>query len=560
MNRQICCAVFCALALSGTASHVHAAPGDGSRQEQLDEARRQEGEREARRREPSIHLTPGDVQAQPAETAPNGQTFLINEITLRNAADRWNFLTRITKQYEGRELDLSAVNTLLRELNQKLLARGYVTTRVTLPEQNLRGGHLVLDLRIGYMGEMKYAEGSPHIPWRNSFPIRKGDVLNLRALEQGVEQMHKVSSQRVDIRLIPSDREGYSDVELTVQRGRNVFGILSVDNSGLEATGKIQTGFTLGIDSPTGASDLLRLGFDLDGAHDGYRRGTRGKNFYYAVPLGYDTLSLSHYRSDYRQTVHVRPYPFVSGGASRTTRLTWNRVLSRTQTGKTAFEVSIRKRDSEQSINGVRIPIQDKKMTSLEFGISQKQNIGSAQIYGRLSHRMGVDWFGARRENPHPDAPKSIYRMWLLDLDYQKPIPMGKRRGTFTSSFHGQWTAEGKRLYGADMVSIGGRYTVRGFDGEYTLTGESGWYWQNEIAAYFQELDASLYIGLDLGMIYGPSVETQFGHSLMGAVLGVRGAVAKDFTYDLFIAAPIRRPPGFPADRMTTGFRAALKF
>lgn len=334
MNRQICCAVFCALALSGTASHVYAAPGDGSRQEQLDEARRQEGEREARRREPSIHLTPGDVQAQPAETAPNGQTFLINEITLRNAADRWNFLTRITKQYEGRELDLSAVNTLLRKLNQKLLARGYVTTRVTLPEQNLRGGHLVLDLRIGYMGEMKYAEGSPHIPWRNSFPIRKGDVLNLRALEQGVEQMHKVSSQRVDIRLIPSEREGYSDVELTVQRGRNVFGILSVDNSGLDATGKLQAGFTLGIDNPTGASDLLRFGFDLDGAHDGYRRGTRGKNFYYAVPLGYDTLSLSHYRSAYRQTVHVRPYPFVSGGASRTTRLTWNRVLSRTQTGK----------------------------------------------------------------------------------------------------------------------------------------------------------------------------------------------------------------------------------
>ena len=245
MNRQICCAVFCALALSGTANHIHAAPGDGSRQEQLDEARRQEDEREARRREPSVHLTPGDVQVQPAETAANGRTFLINEITLRNAADRWNFLTRITKQYEGRELDLSAVNTLLRELNQKLLARGYVTTRVTLPEQNLRGGHLVLDLRIGYMGEMKYAEGSPHIPWRNSFPIRKGDVLNLRALEQGVEQMHKVSSQRVDIRLIPSDREGYSDVELTVQRGRNVFGILSVDNSGLEATGKIQTGFTL---------------------------------------------------------------------------------------------------------------------------------------------------------------------------------------------------------------------------------------------------------------------------------------------------------------------------
>lgn len=560
MNRQICCAVLCTLALSGIANYAYAAPGDDSRQEQLDEARRQEAEREARRREPSVHLTPGDVGAQPVETSPGGQTFLIREITLRGSGDKWSFLTRITKRYEGRKMDLSAVNNILRELNQKLLAHGYVTTRVTLPEQNLKDGSLMLDLRIGYMGEIKYAEGSPHIPWRNSFPIRKGDVLNLRALEQGVEQMHKVSSQRVDIRLIPSDREGYSDVELNVQRGRNVFGILSVDNSGLEATGKIQTGFTLGIDSPTGASDLLRLGFDMDGAHDGYRRGTRGKNFYYALPLGYDTLSLSHYRSDYRQTVHVRPHPFVSGGASRTTRLTWNRVLSRTQTGKTALEVSIRKRDSEQRINGVRIPIQDKEMTSLEFGITQKQNIGSVQIFGRLSHRMGVDWFGAQRENTHPDAPKSRYHMWLLDLDYQKPILMGKRRGSFTSSLHGQWTTGGARLYSTDMVSIGGRYTVRGFDGELTLMGESGWYWRNEIAAYFKELDASLYIGLDLGMIYGPSVETQFGHSLMGTVLGVRGAIAKDLTYDLFIAAPIRRPHGFPADRMTTGFRAAVQF
>lgn len=322
MKRRICGMMLCSLICFG-GGYVHAAPGDESRQEQLDEARRREAEREARRLEPSVHLTPGDEGTQPAETEPSGRAFPIREIALRGSdGDQWNFLTRITKRYEGRELDLSAVNALLRELNQKLLARGYVTTRVALPEQNLGGGRLVLDLRIGYMGDMKYAEGSPHIPWRNSFPIRKGDVLNLRALEQGVEQMHKVSSQRVDLRLIPSDREGYSDVELTVQRGRNVFGILSVDNSGLEATGKIQTGFTLGIDSPTGASDLLRLGFDLDSAHDGYRRGTRGKNFYYALPLGYDTLSLSHYRSDYRQTVHVRPYPFVSGGASRTTRLT----------------------------------------------------------------------------------------------------------------------------------------------------------------------------------------------------------------------------------------------
>ncbi len=32
-----------------------------------------------------------------------------------------------------------------------------------------------------------------------------------------------------------------------------------------------------------------------------------------------------------------------------------------------------------------------------------------------------------------------------------------------------------------DKLSIGGRYTVRGFDGELSLSGEKGWLWRNEL-------------------------------------------------------------------------------
>ena len=75
--------------------------------------------------------------------------------------------------------------------------------------------------------------------------------------------------------------------------------------------------------------------------------------------------------------------------------------------------------------------------------------------------------------------------MWLLDADYVHPFEFSHRPATFTTSFHGQWTMDGMELYGTDMISMGNRYTVRGFDGEVTLMGTDGWYLRNEFATRF---------------------------------------------------------------------------
>ena len=72
---------------------------------------------------------------------------------------------------------------------------------------------------------------------------------------------------------------------------------------------------------------------------------------------------------------------------------------------------------------------------------------------------------GAQEEKTYPNAPKTRYRLWLVDVDYVHPFTFGHRPATFTSSLHGQWTMNDQRLYGVDMISMGGRYTVRGFDG-----------------------------------------------------------------------------------------------
>ena len=92
-----------------------------------------------------------------------------------------------------------------------------------------------------------------------------------------------------------------TDVLLTVTRGKNVYGTISVDDSGLEDTGKLQWYTSVGIDQIFQRNDILRVGMNLDGAQDGYAKGTRGHNISYTIPYGAHTFTLSYQRSKRRR-------------------------------------------------------------------------------------------------------------------------------------------------------------------------------------------------------------------------------------------------------------------
>ena len=223
------------------------------------------------------------------------------------------------------------------------------------------------------------------------------------------------------------------------------------------------------------------------------------------------------------------------------------------------MDIRLRKRNSHSFINDVEIPIQAMHQTSLEVGYAERLYIERDTLYFRIAHRFGLGWLGAQEEKTYPNAPKTRYRLWLVDVDYVHPFTFGHRPATFTSSLHGQWTMNEQRLYGVDMISMGGRYTVRGFDGEVTLMGANGWYLRNEFATKFPKQQAELYLGLDVGAVYGYGADLYNGHVLAGAAIGLRGAI-DTLSYDVFAAAPIIKPEGFHTPDVTYGFSLGLKF
>ena len=534
-----------------------------TQQEQLQQDRDTQRERNLRFDAERV----GTVVSEPAlidvPSDKNGTSFYIKQIQLDGVPKELSFLNKIARKHEQKHVTVSDITNIRNAFQRKLLDKGYITSQVYIPEQNLNAGTLQFMVMPGRVEEIRYSDSSVHGPWRTAFPVRPGDILNIRDVEQGLEQMKRVSSQSVTMKLLPGTAVGTSIIELSIKQEKPVHGSISIDNSGLESTGVYQGSFTASLDQAFRANDTLTMSLSGDVSGAGSIKGTRAASLNYVIPHGKDTFSVSFSKSRYHQTIQSNPYDFTYSGKSTTMKAKWNHVWSRTQREKRAFDISISTRHNHRFINDMELPVQALRTTSMELGVSNRTYIGNATLYSRLGFQWGIGALGAQPEHKASVAmggPTSRYHMWLVDVDYRKPFVMGHRPASFTSSFHGQWVQGGKRVYSVDTINIGNRYSIYGFDGEYTLMGDSGWYIRNEVSSVIPRLNTEVYWGLDVGAVYGKSTEALVGKTIAGTALGVRGNYASGLLFDAFVSTPLYKPQGYHTKKFYSGFTIGYRF
>ena len=534
-----------------------------TQQEQLQQDRDTQRERNLRLDAERV----GTVVSEPAlidvPSDKNGTFFYIKQIQLDGVPKELSFLSKIARKHEQKHVTVSDITNIRNAFQRKLLDKGYVTSQVYIPEQNLNAGTLQFMVMPGRVEDIRYSASSAHGPWRTAFSVRSGDILNIRDVEQGLEQMKRVSSQSVIMKLLPGTAVGTSIIELSIKQDKPVHGSISFDNSGLESTGVYQGSFTTSFDQVFRANDTFTMSLSGDLSGSGSIKGTRAASLNYVIPHGKDTFSLSFSKSRYHQTIQSNPYDFTYSGKSTTMKAKWNHVWSRTQREKRAFDISISTRHNHRFINDMELPVQALRTTSMEFGVSNRKYIGNATLYSRLGFQWGIGALGAQPEHKASVAmggPTSRYHMWLVDVDYRKPFIMGHRPASFTSSFHGQWVQGGKRVYSVDTINIGNRYSIYGFDGEYTLMGDSGWYVRNEVSSVIPRLNTEVYLGLDVGAVYGKSTESLVGKTIAGTALGVRGNYSSGLLFDAFVSTPLYKPQGYHTKKFYSGFTVGYRF
>ncbi|MDR1703055.1 MAG: ShlB/FhaC/HecB family hemolysin secretion/activation protein [Sporomusaceae bacterium] len=535
-------------AFAEPAIHIQEEQREKARQDALDKKEREE-RRDVFLQEPSK----GETKIELPQEEVN---FFIKNIELEGKhIEKFNWLYQHLKVYENKHIGLNGINLILKEANNSLIDRGFVTSRVVVQEQDLSSGVLKFYFMPGMINAILFDETSSG-NWKTAFPTRPGSILNLRDLEQGLEQLKRVASQDADMQIIPAAEEGKSDILITVKRTKPWKLMTSLDDSGSKATGKLQSSQTLSIDNIFQANDLFNISLNHDAEKNGRRYGTSGNSFYYSRPSGNYTYTLSYNSFKYHQRIFAELDPLIYSGHSKDLRLKVEKLLQRNQNSKTHLELGLIHRQSKSFVEDTEIRIQRKKTTTFTTALAQKKYLGKAVFDARLTHKLGVPWFDAQADLRESTGFTTRYQIWNLDLSFTKPVVMGKTQAQYKVNLSGQFT--NNRLLAADCFSIGSRYTVRGFDGEETLMGERGWYLQNEISVPLKN-NAEIYLGLDYGQVGGPSADQLTTKSLLGAVVGVRGSLGKVGWYDVFAGSPLKKPASFKAKKQTYGFQVVFQ-
>jgi hemolysin activation/secretion protein len=473
--------------------------------------------------------------------------------------DPFAFLNDWLRHYEGQCVGKQGLDVLTKGLQGVILSRGYITTRVLLPAQDLSKGTLKFALIPGVIRNLKFADADTRGTLKTAFPARDGDVLQLRDLEQGLEQMKRVPNQDATMQIVPGTSPGESDVVVTVKRTKPWSFVVSADNSGTNETGRYIGNVSLGLYNLLGLNDILSAGFNQDLQFGDHDLGTHGWNASYAVPWGYWTGTLYGYTNTYYQRVAQASQIFVASGNAQTAGFKLERVVHRSQNDVTGVEFQLIKRFGASFIEDTEIPQQYRDNTFIEAGLTNRHYFGAAQFDGTLAYRQGIGGLGAQPDTP--GGPTYRFKMATLDANLSVPFKVAGQAFRYVGTVHGQFTND--ELNYIDDLTIGSRYTVRGFSGETMLAAEKGFYWRNELQYPLGQTGQVLYAGLDYGHLWGPSAANLAGTQLAGAAIGLKGSVPSrlgTFSYDVFAGTPIYAPSGFPAPSVTIGFQVSGQF
>lgn len=496
--------------------------------------------------------------------------FPIREIKLDgDDAARFAWALAAADDARGRCLGGAGINVVLARVQNALIAKGYVTTRVVAAPQDLLGGALTLVLVPGRIHAVRFAPpdgaaanaaAAPPTHYWNTLPAETGDLINLRDVEQALENFKRVPSAEADIQMVPGQAPGDSDLLIQWRQGRPLRFSVSADDSGSDATGKYQGNATVSWDNPLGLQDLFYVSFsnDLNGKSPLGSRGTRGRSAQYSVPYGYWLLALSGNDYAYRQSVAGASQNYVYSGTSRNLDLKLSRVLYRDAVRKVGAFLRGYQRDSKNYIDDTEVQVQRRRMGGFELGLNDKEFIGKATLDAAVAYKRGTGAFGTLA------APEEAFgegtarpRIFTADLGLALPFQLGASRFDYQGSLRAQWNRGS--LIAQDRFAIGGRYTVRGFDGDSSLSAERGWLSRNELAWSPAGAGQQLYLAADYAKVAGPSAAYLLGTRLGGAALGLRGQVL-GVQYDVFAGRPFAQPSRFHTAAVASGFSLSYQF
>ncbi|WP_313434298.1 ShlB/FhaC/HecB family hemolysin secretion/activation protein [Atlantibacter hermannii] len=463
---------------------------------------------------------------------------------------------RLVQPWQNQCMDMARINELTNKVSDWYISRGYITSRAFLTEQDLRSGELHFAILEGKLEKIRM-DGVPERELKMAFPGLQGKILNLRDIEQGMEQINRTRTTPVQIEILPADKQGWSVVHLTAAPEFPLSASASFDNSGQKSTGVGQISGGLTGNNLLGLADSW---FVNGGRSSAFSNSKDAQNFAagVSIPYGYSLLDYSYSWNNYLSTIDNNGYLWRSSGDTETHRVNLSHVLFRNGDIKTGVSVGLSHRINHNYLNDALLESSSRKLTSLLFGLNHTQKMFGGVATFNPTFSRGMPWLDAESDDSkNGDLPKAQFRKWSLNASFQRPVAENL---WWLASTYGQWSPD--RLYGSERITIGGESSVRGFK-EQSISGDNGAYWRNELNYTLFTLpvigQVNTLAALDGGWLHSDKRDRYSAGTLWGAATGLSttsGLVSTAFTVGL----PFVYPDWLGPDHVTIYNRVAVAF
>lgn len=521
-----------------------------SRAEEQEERQRLDRERRQSKRQP-------DISAVPLTGPQGGPCFTINRIDLKGY-ERFGYQPKGYSRLLGTCASLSDIIAVLNDINNHYRDLGYITTRAYLPEQDISDGSLEIVIIPGQIEGFVYAGGKQaDRRIKAAFPTKRGKLLNLRDLEQGLENINAPRSAKGKFQLIPGEKPGGSFVEVNVEDGRRFHAGLDVKNTGFETTGIAKTTANLGVDNLLGLNDQLSFALTTTPFDDRAEKYADSVSLSLSVPFGNWSWSGESGASRYYFILPGINQSYPVRGRSHYLTLSVERLLMRNQTSKIFAYGDLKLTRTQTFIDGHEIESQRRSLTIGSAGLRGEYAIRAGKLHWDIGAKFGLDAFSAYVFDKSIVDPE--FRLLKARVSYQQPLAGTNLR--YKGTLVGQYSES--ILPGTEQFSIGSWSSVRGFH-EDTMYGDSGIYLQNSLewtAMKRPDFELTFSAGLDAGYVEPSKLRSWSQDYLVGASLGAKMKFHEKVSLELRVAHALSRPtrnppnsmPAFEASR-TVGF------
>lgn len=428
-------------------------------------------------------------------------------------------------------LTLAQINDIIRGLTQLYMEKGYVTSRAYLTPQSIDKGTLTIEVLEGKVENVVLREPAARNRIIDTlFPGMAGKVLNIRDIEQGLDQVKRLPSYDASIKMEPGKETGATDVAVELAHSNPFSVSLTYDNSGVSTTGKDNVQLAVGADDLLGLFEQWYISSKHDAETNAPGVLNRSLSGNLSIPYGYWGLRLNSSYFEYESQLRGLSQNFSSTGKTYAHTVEIERYIHRDQLSKTKVSTSLTAKDTRNYIEGEKINTSSRILSVGGLTLAHSRTIDNGVANLSVTFEHGLELFGALEDDETPGAnhPRAQFKKWSGDISYQKPIPVKDLQFVWNTQLHGQWSPD--TLYSTERISLGGLYTVRGFRDQ-TVGGDIGGYIRNDLQLVLAQPIVPLqkiisqivpYVGFDAGWIKTDSLDSTEKGMVQGLAAGVK--------------------------------------